>query len=109
MHANRQTTERVGMATDYDAPRKSDDDTESIEAIKDRIPDKLSGVVDVDEGGDHGEGFSIPDVVSEDLDVVVLPPQDDEFTCSECFIVKHHSLLSAKKGKYGKVCVECEA
>jgi hypothetical protein len=108
MHAKRQTTERVGMATDYDAPRKSDDDTESIEAIKDRIPDKLSGVVDVDEG-DHGEGFSIPDVVSEDLDVVVLPPQDDEFTCSECFIVKHHSLLSAKKGKYGKVCVECEA
>jgi hypothetical protein len=36
-----------------------------------------------------------------------LPPQDDEFTCSECFIVKHHSLLSAKKGKFGKVCVEC--
>ena len=89
------------MATDYDAPRKNDDD------IKERIPDKLSGVVDVDE--EHGEGFAIPDVVSEDLDVLVLPPQDDEFTCSECFIVKHHSLLSAKKGKYGKVCIECEA
>jgi hypothetical protein len=37
------------VATDYDAPRKNDDDTESIEAIKERIPDKLSGVVDVDE------------------------------------------------------------
>ena len=59
-------------------------------------------------GTRHGEGFAIPDVVSEDLDVVVLPPQDDEFTCSECFIVKHHSLLSPKKGKYGKVCIECE-
>ena len=95
------------MATDYDAPRKNDDDVESIEAIKERTPDKLSGLVDSDES-EHSEGFSIPDVVSEDLDVVVLPPQDDEFTCSECFIVKHHSLLATKKGKYGKVCIECE-
>lgn len=96
------------MATDYDAPRKSDDDNESIEAIKERIPDKLSGVVDVDET-DHAESFVIPDVVAEDLEVVVLPPQDDEFTCTECFIVKHHSLLSPVKGKYGQVCVECAA
>ena len=93
------------MATDYDAPRKNDDDTESIEAIKERIPDKSAAAVDVDE--DHGESFSIPDVVSEDLDVVVLPAQEDEFTCSECFIVKHKSLLAPKKGKYGKVCMEC--
>jgi hypothetical protein len=96
------------MATDYDAPRKNDDDVESIEAIKERTPDKLAGLVDTDES-EHGEGFAIPDVVSEDLDVVVLPPQDDEFTCSECFIVKHHSLLAAKKGKFGKVCIECES
>ena len=96
------------MATDYDAPRKNDDDTESIEAIKERIPDQLTGSVDVDEA-DAAEGFAIPDVVAEDLDVVVMPPQDDEFTCSECFIVKHHSLLAAKKGKFGKVCIECES
>ena len=31
------------MATDYDAPRKSEDDSESIEALKERVPDKLSG------------------------------------------------------------------
>jgi uncharacterized protein (DUF885 family) len=96
------------MATDYDAPRKNDDDTESIEAIKERIPDQLTGSVDVDEA-DAAEGFAIPDVVAEDLDVVVLPPQDDEFTCTECFIVKHHSLLSNRKGKYGKICVECDS
>lgn len=94
------------MATDYDAPRKNDDDTESIEAIKERVPDQLSNAVDADES-DASEGFAIPDVVAEDLDVVVLPPQDDEFTCTECFIVKHHSLLSDAKGKYGKVCIEC--
>jgi Domain of unknown function (DUF4193) len=94
------------MATDYDAPRKSDDDNESIEAIKERIPDKLSGVVDIDDA-DQAESFVIPEVVAEDLEVVVLPPQDDEFTCTECFIVKHHSQLAAKKGQYGPVCVEC--
>ena len=37
----------MGMATDYDAPRKNDDDTESIEALKERVPDKRSGVVDL--------------------------------------------------------------
>lgn len=94
------------MATDYDAPRKNDDDTESIEAIKERVPDQSANAVDSDES-DASEAFTIPDVVAEDLDVVVLPPQDDEFTCTECFIVKHHSLLSETKGKYGKVCIEC--
>jgi hypothetical protein len=94
------------MATDYDAPRKSDDDNESIEVLKERVPDKLGSSVDIDEA-DAADAFAvIPDVV-EDLDVVILPPQDDEFTCSECFIVKHHSMLSAKKGKYGKQCTEC--
>ena len=37
------------MATDYDAPRKTDEDTESIQALQERVPDKLSGVVDVED------------------------------------------------------------
>ena len=37
------------MATDYDAPRKTEDDSESIEALKERVPDKLSGAVDVED------------------------------------------------------------
>ena len=37
------------MATDYDAPRKNDDDAESLDAIKERIPAKTGGTVDVDE------------------------------------------------------------
>lgn len=94
------------MATDYDAPRKNDDDTESIEAIKERIPDSLGSAGDVDEA-DHSESFALPDVAaSEDLDVVVLPAQDDEFTCTSCFIVKHRSLM-AHSSKTEKVCIEC--
>jgi hypothetical protein len=94
------------MATDYDAPRKSDDDAESLEAIKERIPEKIAASPDIDDS-EHSEGILGHEVISEDLEVVVLPPQDDEFTCSECFIVKHHSLLARKK-KSLPVCTECD-
>ena len=41
-----------------------------------------------------------------ELDVVVLPPQADEFTCVECFLVKHRSQLDHDT-KLGPVCTEC--
>jgi hypothetical protein len=94
------------LATDYDAPRKNDDDTESLEAIKDRIPEGTTASSDVDDA-DHSDSFAIPEVANEELDVVVVPKQDDEFTCSECFIVKHHSQKARKDGQYGPVCVDC--
>ena len=84
----------MGMATDYDAPRKTEDDSESIEALKERVPDKMSGVVDVDDADNPG-GFDLPgaDLSDVELDVVVLPPQADEFTCVNCFLVKHRSQI----------------
>ena len=95
------------MATDYDAPRKGDDDSESIEAIKERIPEKSAASPDVDDV-DHHEGFLGVEAVPEDLDVVVIPAMDDEFTCSQCFIVKHQSQMSRKK-KGEAICVECDS
>ena len=82
------------MATDYDAPRKTEDDSDSIEALKERVPDTMSGVVDVEDADNPG-GFELPgaDLSDLDLDVVVLPPQADEFTCVSCFLVKHRSQL----------------
>ncbi len=92
------------MATDYDAPRKADDDTTSIEEIKESAATKPSGSdVDMDEG-DVLSFAGGPDIVNEDLEVLVLPEQEDEFTCSECFIVKHHSQLANSKKS---VCIEC--
>ena len=91
------------MATDYDAPRKSDDE-ESLEAIKEGAPAKP---VDISDEGDHSEAFVMPDVNEELEDhVVVIPIQPEEFTCMECFIVKHNSLI-AKKTKIGNICTEC--
>lgn len=95
------------MATDYDAPRKTDDDTESLEALKERVPDKLSGSTgdgDADNPGDFDLGGA--DLSDVELDVVVLPAQADEFTCMSCFLVKHRSQLD-HESKQGPICVEC--
>ena len=94
------------MATDYDAPRKTDDDTESIQALQERVPDKLSGVVDVDDADNPGFELAGQDLYDLDLDVVVLPPQEDEFTCVSCFLVKHQSQFD-HKSDLGPICAEC--
>ena len=93
------------MATDYDAQRKTDDDTESIEAIKERIPSKPSLS---DDDADNADSFTIPDVVNEELEVVGLPQQENEFTCINCFLVKPRAQLG-KKSRLGPVCIECNS
>jgi hypothetical protein len=95
--------EAAQMATDYDAQRKNDDDTESIEAIKERIPSKPSISED---DVDNVDSFTIPDVVNEELEVVILPQQENEFTCMNCFLVKPQS-QKASKTKLGAICSEC--
>ena len=93
------------MATDYDAQRKTDDDTESLEAIKERIPSKPSIS---DDDADNVDSYTIPDVVNEELEVVVLPQQDNEFTCVNCFLVKPHAQLG-KRSKSGSICIDCNS
>lgn len=96
------------MATDYDAPRKTDEDNEdSIEELKTRRNDKNSGKVDEDEV-EAAETFELPgaDLSHEELTVRVLPRQADEFTCASCFLVKHRSQIAlVKDGQY--YCVDC--
>jgi len=99
------------MATDYDAPRKTDDELneDSIEELKARRVEKTSGSVDEDET-DAAEGFELPgaDLSNEELSVRVLPRQADEFTCSRCFLVHHRSQLAAEKNGQ-LICKECAA
>ena len=75
------------MATDYDAPRKTDEELneDSIEELKTRRNDKNSGKVDEDEA-EAAEAFELPgaDLSHEELTVRVLPRQLDEFTCAGC-------------------------
>ena len=99
------------MATDYDAPRKTDDELneDSIEELKARRVEKTSGSVDEDET-DAAEGFELPgaDLSNEELSVRVLPRQADEFTCSRCFLVHHRSQLATEKGGQ-PICRDCAA
>ncbi len=99
------------MATDYDAPRKTEEDLseDSLEELKARRSDKSSGVVDEDEA-EAAEGFELPgaDLSGEELSVRVLPKQADEFTCSSCFLVHHRSQLAFEKAGQ-PVCTECAA
>ncbi len=99
------------MATDYDAPRKTDEEIneDSIEELKARRMDKSSGVVDVDET-ELAESLELPgaDLSNEELAVRVLPRQADEFTCSRCFLVHHRSQLARQRGDT-LVCRDCAA
>ncbi len=99
------------MATDYDAPRKTEEELneDSIEELKARRHDKNSGKVDEDEV-EAAESFELPgaDLSHEELSVQVLPRQEDEFTCSSCFLVHHRSqLASEKNGRL--ICMDCAA
>ncbi|KUJ66260.1 dUTPase, partial [Streptomyces albus subsp. albus] len=83
------------MATDYDTPRKTDDDVDqdSLEELKARRSDKTASAVDE---FDAAEGLELPgaDLSNEELAVRVLPKQADEFTCMSCFLVHHRSQLA---------------
>ena len=98
------------MATDYDAPRRNENDEaseDSLEELKARRNESQSSVVDVDEG-DTAESFELPgaDLSGEELTVKVIPKQADEFTCTSCFLVQHRSRLANPSGNQ-LICVDC--
>lgn len=65
--------------------------------------------MDEDEA-EAAEGFELPgaDLSNEELSVLVLPRQADEFTCGSCFLVKHRSQIDHLEGKT-IICKECAA
>ena len=100
------------MATDYDAPRRSESDDvseDSLEELKARRNEAQSSVVDIDES-DTAESFELPgaDLSGEELSVRVVPKQADEFTCSSCFLVHHRSRLASSAGGQ-LICTDCAA
>ena len=98
------------MATDYDAPRKTDEELneDSIEELKTRRNDKNSGKVDEDEA-EAAEAFELPgaDLSHEELTVRVLPRQFDEFTCAGCFLVRHRSQIAEERANGDAYCFDC--
>jgi Domain of unknown function (DUF4193) len=98
------------MATDYDSPRKTDDDLseDSLQELQARRADKAASIIDEDL--DAGEVTELPgaDLSNEELSFKVVPRQADEFTCSRCFLVHHRSQLADERNGQ-LVCRECAA
>jgi hypothetical protein len=98
------------MATDYDAPRvttESDADESLEELTSRRSKDATTAVIDVDED-DAVDSFDLPDadLSGEELTVRIIPKQADEFVCSSCFLVQHHSRLALRKDGQ-QICTDC--
>lgn len=98
------------MATDYDAPRRTEGDdinSNSLEDLKARRNEGPTGAVDVDDA-EVGESFELPgaDLSGEELSMQVVPKKEDEFTCTVCFLVHHHSRL-ASADEPSPVCEDC--
>ena len=101
------------MLTDYDAPRAVDTDDgaeDSLESWRElsggRSRTKLT-VVDADET-ESAESMELPgaDLSGEEISVLVIPQQPDEFTCSSCFLVHHRSQLTIGRDNQ-MICTEC--
>jgi hypothetical protein len=96
------------MAADYDAPRNAPESDDTLVSIEARAPRQTGLVADLDDG-DSSDGFELDAAdVDEALDVVVLPVQEHEFTCVECFLVRPRNQLDHET-KLGPICIECAA
>src|SRR5256885_16005584 len=77
------------MATDYDSPRKTDDELteDSLQELQARRMDKSSSTIDLDPD-DVSESLELPgaDLSNEELAIRVIPRQADEFTCSRYYL-----------------------
>lgn len=96
------------MATDYDTPRKTDEDVteDSVEEVKARRAEAAIGLTDLDESDNEPLDLPGADLSGEELTVRVLPRQADEFTCSNCFLVQHRSRLGRQK-RGVMLCSDC--
>jgi hypothetical protein len=98
------------MATDYDEPRKDSEQPpdESIQQLKADRHEKNAGKIEVDEA-DAADNFELPgaDLSHVELSVEVQPIRDNEFTCSSCFLVQHHSRRAGGTDK-APVCADCD-
>lgn len=91
--------------TDYDTPRTTVGEEDSLEELQARRAAPRTGAVDVDEA-ELAETFELPgaEQLDEELVVTVVPMQADEFRCSKCFLVRHRN-QRATAGV--DVCIDC--
>jgi len=89
------------VSLDYDAPyrhKDSDEDVQGLEELQVASAARTAQQPNVDQDeAEIAETFELPgaDLSDESFTVRVEPQQVDEFTCTGCFLVRHHSQLAA--------------
>ena len=99
----------MATASDYDARRVSDVETQDRSALRELAPTLPgSSTAIVDDDPNNVAFFELPgaDLSGEELSVTVIPQRADEFTCSSCFLVQHRSRLRRSSSGL-PVCADC--
>ncbi|OBF51889.1 cytochrome [Mycobacterium sp. 852002-53434_SCH5985345] len=99
----------MATASDYDARRVSDSETQDKSPIRELAPTlQGSATTVVDEDPNDVHFFELPgaDLSGEELSVTVIPQRSDEFMCSSCFLVQHRSRLHSSSGGIS-ICADC--
>lgn len=85
------------MATDYDAPRHVTEDPDAettIGNVKTRAAESVEALAEDPDPFEADLDVADADATGEDLTVRVLPRQANEFACSRCYLIHHHSQLT---------------
>lgn len=99
----------MATATDYDAPRtRPGDEPEpsSLEELRANRAATASATALLEDTDPSEADLDLPgaDLSGEELTLLVLPQQADEFTCTSCWLVHHNSQrVSASSA----VCLDC--
>ncbi|GJF31156.1 dUTPase [Kitasatospora sp. NE20-6] len=98
------------MATDFDAPRTSEDDQldDGLRTLKATRTTTKASSIDVVDQLEADNALELPgaDLTGEELTVAVLPKQQDEFACTACYLVHHRSRLALTDDKR-QICHDC--
>lgn len=97
------------MAQDYDEVRpdvaeRSEETLKNVQALD--APNAQTVVEELDEA-DPVDGQELPGaIIDDELVVRVRPQSQNEFTCGECFLVRHHSMLAGEEDGV-LICRDC--
>jgi hypothetical protein len=100
----------MATASDYDARRVSDVETQDRSALRElapTLPGSSTAIVDDDPNDVHFVELPGADLSGEELSVMtVIPQRADEFTCSSCFLVQHRSRMRISSSGL-PICADC--
>ena len=100
------------MAQDYDQPKdkdEEDDDEAAVAQLSDASSDNDGSIDGDDDENAIADSYELPgaDLSNEDSSVTIIPTQQDEFICGNCFLVKHRSQLAYTDENGQLICKEC--